>query len=221
MPSPTEVALVTVPMAVYFYALGWWHGGQHPWVVAGVADLAWLMLGLSGLVAAGPVGRVAVASLFGPDPTPIAWLVWVMGLAIIAALVARTGRHRVIVYHVEPEQVQAATQAALAGLGGSYTATLNGFEDREARTSVTIRASDRTRTAVVEAQGDQAQSVMAAVGPTLRLTLRAVTRPVSSLSTTFFAASGLAMLAPVVSFIAFDPRGRRAVRVIGRWLGWN
>jgi len=210
-----------VPMAIYLYALGWWHGGRHPRVVAGAADLAWLMLGLSGLVAAGPVGRVAVAGLFGSDPTPIAWLVWVMGLAITAALVARTGRYRVIVYHVEPEQVRAATQAALAGLGGSYNATLNGFEDREARTSVTIRASDRTRTAVIEAQGDQAGSVMAAVGPTLRLTLRSVTRPVSSLSTTFFAASALIMLAPVTSFIAFDPRGRRAVRVIGRWLGWN
>ncbi len=30
MPSTVEVALVTVPMAVYLYALGVFHGGKHP-----------------------------------------------------------------------------------------------------------------------------------------------------------------------------------------------
>lgn len=221
MPFTTEIALVSVPMAVYFYVLGDFHGGKHPRVVGGSVDLAWLLFGLSGLVAVGPVGRVVVAGLFGPEATRWAWVIWVFGLILGAALLARTGRHRVVVYHVEPDQVWAGVASVLAGLDRPFATTLQGFEDHASRTSVTVRASPRTRTAVVEAQGTAAGSVATALRLGLGVSLRGVPQPVSNLSTAFFAGASLIMLAPVVGFVAFDPQGRRAIRTLGRWLGWG
>ena len=220
MPIMTEVALVAVPMAVYLYALGGWHGGPHPRVITGGADLAWLMFGLSGLIAFGPLGRTVVSAIFGPDPSPWAWLVWSVGLLGIAGVVARLGRDRVVVYHAEGEQVRSATAEALADSFGSFAATLIGFEDPSRRTSVTVQPSPRSRTVVVEAQGDEARSVMAALRLGLRARMLVVDRPASALATAFFIASGLVMLARVVGFITFDPQGRRAARTVGRWLGW-
>ena len=221
MSSTAEIALVSVPMAAYLYALGIFHGGKHPRVVGGSADLAWLMAGLSGLVAVGPVGRTVVRGVFGPGATVAAWLAWGAALVLAALAIARSGRHRVVVYHVEPDQVRTATGTALASWGGEFAPTLNGFEDASTRTGVTIRASPRTRTAVVEVEGNEAGPVTTALRLGLRASLRRVNRPVSTLSTAFFAASGLVMAAPVVGFVALDPRGRRAARTVARWLGWG
>ncbi len=220
MPSTVEVALVSVPMAVYLYALGLFHGGKHPRVVSGTADLLWLMLGLGGLVAFGPLGRVVVSALFGPDATAIAWSLWVAGLVLVAVLVARTGRNRLVVYHVEPDPVRSTTRDALADSSGSFAETLQGFEDRASRTSVNLRLSHRTKTAVIDVQGDESGRLIAQIRPRIGDILQTVDRPVSTLSTAFFAASSLVMLIPVVGFVTVDPQGRRAVRMLGKWLKW-
>lgn len=221
MPVTTEVALVAVPLAIYLYVLGHWHGGKCPRVVAGKVDLAWLCFGLGGLVAFGPLGRAVVAGIFGPTATPVAWVAWGAALVLVAAAVARTGRYRLVIYHVAPDQARAATGATLADLGGTFVETLNGFEDRERRTGVAVRSSPRMQTAVVDVQGHATGPVLAGLLPGLRARLGQVARPVSTLSTAFFAGSSLLLLAPAVAFIALDPQGRRAARAMARWLGWG
>ena len=220
MPSTTEVALVSVPLAVYLYALGCFHGGKHPRVVSGSTDLAWLILGLSGLVAFGPVGRVVVSGIFGTEASAIAWSIWVAGLLGIAVFIARTGRSRLVVYHVEPDQIRAATRDALAETGDSFIETLQGFEDRTSGTSVLLRPSPRVKTAVIEAGGNGSAQILTMVRPRIEGSLGTVDRPTSTLSTAFFLASSLVMLAPVLHFVAFDPQGRRTIRAVGRWLKW-
>lgn len=221
MPPTIQVALIAVPLAAYLYALGIFHGGKHPRVVAGPVDLAWLSFGLFGLVAFGPFGRVVVAATFGPAATPAGWLAWALLLAIMAACWTRTGRDRTVIYHAAPEHAEAALVAALGDLGGAYVATLHGYEDRATRTSILLRTSARTRTAVVDVQGDGAGAVAGRLRKALRVHLATIARPVSTLSTAFFAASSLLMLAPVATFLALDPQGRRAIRAVARWLGWG
>ena len=220
MPSTPEVASVSVPIAIYLYALGMFHGGKHPRVVSGTVDLVWLMFGLSGLVAFGPVGRVAVSGFFGPEATATAWSAWVASLMVLAAFVARTGRNRLVIYHVEPDQIRSATRDALAGLGGTFIETLHGFEDAASRTSVLVRVSPRSKTAVVATKGGASGPVMNTIRPRIKETFRAIDRPTSSISTAFFFASSLVMLIPAANFVGFDPQGRRAVRTVGRWLRW-
>ena len=220
MPSTPEVALVSVPMAIYLYALGVFHGGKHPRVVSGTVDLAWLMFGLSGLVAFGPMGQVAVAGVFGPEATATAWSAWVVGLIVLAGFVARTGRNRLVIYHVEPDQIQGAARDTLAGPGGSFIETLQGFEDGTSRTSVIVRVSPRSGTAVVDVQGGASGPVMDLIRPRIKEILKRFDRPSATISTTFFFASSLVMLTPAANFVAFDPQGRRAVRTVGRWLQW-
>ena len=220
MPFSPEIAVIAVPMAAYLYALGLLHGGKHPRVVSGTADLAGLIASLSGLVAFGPVGQVVVGALFGPDATALAWSIWLLGLTILAALLARTGRRRLVVYHIPAAAVRPAVEAALAESGGSFAPTLQGFEDPAHGTGFLIRTYPRTRTAVIEAQGD-ASATTAALPPRLRERLRNVEQPVSAISTAFFTASTVVMLVPVAGFVLLDPAGRRATRTVGRWLGWG
>ncbi len=178
------------------------------------------MLGLGGLMAFGPLGRVMVSTMFGPEPTAIAWSAWVAGLVVIAGFVARTGRNRVIIYHVEPDSIRAATRDALMDSDEAFAETLQGFEDRASRTSVDLRPSLRMKTAVIDVQGDHPGPAMARIRPRLQTILNMVDRPVSTLSTAFFAASSVVMLVPVVGFVALDPQGRQAVRTVGKWLKW-
>lgn len=221
MPFSPEIAVIAVPMAVYLYALGLLHGGKHPRVVSGTADLAMLIASLSGLVAFGPVGQVVVGALFGPDATVLAWSTWFLGLTILAGLLARTGRRRLVIYHAPADAVRPAVESALAEAGGSFAPTLQGFEDPTRQTAILVRAYPRTRTAVVEGQGDGARATIAALQPRLRDRFRAIGQPVSAISTAFFTASALVMLVPVAGFILLDPAGRRATRTVGRWLGWG
>ncbi len=216
MASTTEITLVLIPMALYLYALGIFHGGKHPRLVSGVGDLAGLIFSLSGLVAFGPVGHVVVATLFGPDAATVAWTVWLTGLVIVAAIIARSGRNRLVIYHVEPDQIRAATRAALPE---SYLSTLHGFEDPINRTSIAVRTYPRMKTATIEAEGASTGPALTMLRPQLRAALKALDEPVSSLSTAFFLTSALVMVGPVVGYLWLDPQGRRLVRAVGRWVG--
>lgn len=221
MTATTEITLVLIPMSLYLYLLGILHGGKHPRLVSGVGDLAGLIFSLSGLVAFGPVGHVVVSAVFGPDATEVAWLTWLATLVLMAGLIARTGRNRLVIYHVEPEQIRAVTRARLLELDGAYLPTLQGFENPASRTSVLLRIYPRMQTATIEATGEAPAGVMKRLRPHLRQALRAIDEPVSSLSTAFFTVSGMLMAGPVVGYLVLDPQGRRLVRAVGRWVGWG
>ena len=217
MASTTEITLVLIPMAVYLYLLGIWHGGRHPRLISGAADLAGLIFSLSGLIAFGPVGHVVVSAFFGPDASPVAWSIWLAALVVIAGFIARSGRNRLVIYHVQPQQIQGATREALPE---TYLPTLHGFEDAANRTSLQVRVYPRMRTATIEASGTDPARALTLLRPPLRTCLRGIDVPVSTLSTAFFTASALVMVGPVVGYLFLDPQGRRLVRTVGGWVGW-
>lgn len=220
LPFSPELAVIAVPMAVYLYALGLCHGGRHPRVVSGTSDLAWLLLSLSGLVAFGPVGQLVVRTIFGPDATTLAWSIWLAGLALAAWLVARTGRRRLVLYHVPRDATRGAVGEALAASGATFRPTLQGFEDAERGVAIHIREYNLTRTALVDGQGPGASATLARLQGPLREHFQRVEPPVSALSTAFFLLSGAVMLVPVVGFLARDPAGRKLARAVGGWFGW-
>ena len=96
-----------------------------------------------------------------------------------------------------------------------------GFEDGANRTSVVVRTYPRMKTATIEADGAGSASTLILIRPGLRSALKAIDEPVSSLSTAFFITSAMVMVGPVVSYLFLDPQGRRLVRAVGRWVGWN
>ena len=218
MASTTEITLVLIPMALYLYLLGIWHGGKHPRLVSGQADLAGLIFSLSGLVAFGPVGHVVVGAFFGPNASAVAWSIWLGSLVLIAGFVARSGRNRLVIYHVPPDQIHLATRESLPEF---YLSTLHGFEDAANQTSLQVRVYPWMRTATIEANGTGPGRALTLLRPLLRAKLREIDVPVSTLSTLFFTASALVMVGPVVGYLFLDPQGRKLVRTVGRWVGWG
>ena len=218
MASTTEITLVLIPMALYLYLLGIWHGGRHPRLISGVADMAGLIFSLSGLVAFGPVGHVVVGAFFGAEPSTVAWSIWLASLVVVAGFIARSGRNRLVIYHVPPDQIRVATREALPE---SYLPTLHGFEDAADQSSLQVRVYPRMRTATIEACGTDPARALTLLRPPLRANLGVIEVPVSTLSTAFFTASALVMVGPVVGYLFLDPQGRRLVRTVGRWVGWG
>src|SRR3954451_24361121 len=60
---------------------------------------------------------------------------------------------RLVVYNVDPETIARELRGALYDLPGVFEKTLRGYEDRQAARGVTLDASSRFRTAVIEAYG--------------------------------------------------------------------
>ena len=106
-----RLAVMIVPLGLYFLYLAWMNGRRHPTVSTGTRDLAVLSVGLIGLVAVGPLGMVL---LF-----PGRWWGDVSLIAMVAALVGLVLSSQpptVVVYNVDRESLGEALSRALERL---------------------------------------------------------------------------------------------------------
>jgi hypothetical protein len=208
------VALTVGPLACYFYVVGVWQSGRHPRVVAGPLDFAVLAFGVSGLLTVGPVGQLLMRLIFGL-PGPWAWGLWVLFLALWAAIFAGWASRRTVVYNIDPARLTEAVGRALGGLpGGRFAATLGGFESADDGRAVLVEGFGRLRVGTVDAHGREAEALARALRPRLREQLSAVTSGPTRVTWGLFVLSWITMLAPLVTFLATEPRARAVMRAL-------
>ncbi len=116
MTLPMQIALTATPLATYFYALGVFHSGRRPRMVAGPVDVCLLAIGLGGLVAFGPFGRAVLSRVVGENAGPLAWWIWVAMVSLWALVLAGSASLRVTIYHLAADELDRAVRDALAGL---------------------------------------------------------------------------------------------------------
>lgn len=216
MSIPVQVALTVGPLACYFYAIGVWQSGRHPRVVRGPVDVGVLAFGVSGLLTVGPVGRVLMGLIFG-SPSPIAWGLWVLFLALWAGVFAGRAARRLVVYNLDSARLAEAVGAALDALPGPrFRPTIGGFDSGPDGRAVHVECHDLMRVGTVDARGRDPEEFVRALRPALRSSLRRVEARPTRVAWGLFALSWLTMLAPLAMFLLTEPRARAAVRAL--WL---
>ena len=153
MTPAMQIALTATPLAAYFYALGVFHSGRSPRMVAGPVDVALLAFGLGGLVAFGPFGRAVLGRVVGVDVGWVAWSIWVGVVILWAFVLSGSAMLKVTVYHVSPEDLEQAVREALGKLEGRFVDTLNGYEDPKRGAGLRVKSIRLLRSGSVEAYG--------------------------------------------------------------------
>lgn len=211
MASAWQYALTVGPLGFYFWLLALWQSDRHPRVVRGLVDFALLALGVGGLLTFGPFGQFLIRRLFG-KPSRLDWLVLVSGLGLWASLLARKSLRRLVVYHVDADDLIGSLASALSQTGGRFVRTFDGFEDLGAPRGVRIDFSRRLRCAVVEAYGRDPEGLIGEIRPRLRDRLRGVTTLPSAVALALYGVSVLVMLVPLVGLFLTQPRALEALR---------
>jgi hypothetical protein len=216
MRTAVQLASMVGPLTVYLYVIAVWQSGRHPRIVSGFVDLALLLFGLSGLVLFGPVGRLllvrAGAGPFGA-PSLWAWLALASSLSLLAVPWLPRSFRRLVIYNVDRDSVNLALRNTLQALPGDYAPTLRGFEDRKHHRGLSLEITAWGRTAVIEAYGDDPESLIVLVRQGLSVHLQpATSRP----SPVAWALLGLcmALIGPVLVVLLSRPQTRAALRAL-------
>ena len=210
MPVSVRVALAFLPMSAYFFAIGLWRGGPRPRVVSGSLDFGLLAFGLGGLIAFGPVGQMVVGLVF-PRPGVSAWMAVASLLALLALIRVRRFRTRLVVYNVDPPALIEALGLAMTTSSGPPRRTVLGFEDASSSRGVTLDLN-RSRVAVLDAHGDDPESLIDALRPSLALALSSVPPRPSRLSWIWFALSTISAAIPAVVVLLSRDEVRAALK---------
>lgn len=214
MNTAVQLALMLGPMAFYLYVIAVWQSGRQPRVVAGPLDFGLLLLGVSGLLVFGPIGWLMVsrAATFG-TPSVWAWLVFVSSLGLLAVPWIPRSFRRLVIYNIEPEQLDQALRDALQTLPKAFERTLTGYEDRESHRGVRVEASVRFRTATLEAYGGEAETLIRQLARELRARLRGPVHRPSAIAWILLAIC-LALIMPVLGALLSRPQTRAALRAL-------
>ncbi len=150
--SPAVLALIFGPIAAYLAWVGSWHARRSPVVVSGPFDAMLLALAVSGLVLAGPLGRLAERAFFS-DPTILDRAALVSGYLILCGLWARRAGRRLVVYGIARNDLTVVLNDVLPTVGGDFERTMTGYEEAVTGRILTIEVSPRLQTAVIEIHG--------------------------------------------------------------------
>ena len=213
MSSPWLYALTVSPLGFYLWMLAIWHSERHPRVVDGSVDFALLATGLGGLLVFGPAGQLAGRVLFGGNG-PLERLAVLALYGLVAWLSARRSFRRLVVYQVEPSVLSSALDDVLRGLDGTFQPTLTGFEDRKGGRRLSLEFTPRLRSAVVEAFGPDAETLIRALQPLLRQRLRQVEAGRSRLAPALYGLSMFVMSAPMIGLLLTQPTAWAALRAL-------
>ena len=220
MTPAMQIALTATPLAAYFYALGVFHSGRRPRMVAGPFDVALLAIGVGGLVAFGPFGRAVIGRLAGEGAGWVAWTIWVGLVGLWTLVLAGSAALRVTIYHVSPEDLDRAVREALDRMDGQFASTLKGYEDAVRRSGVLVRPSRRLHSGSVEAYGRYPDALIRDLKPALREALSRLPQRVTGVSHAFFGLACLTMLVPVSGHFLANPRAQEALRALMQSLRW-
>lgn len=113
--DPLHASIAVVPLAVYFFLIGWINLSPRTFITTGARDLAAVAMAASGLVVVGPM------ELFLPErlASMIGGWVWVPMILLYALLVTLAlllMRPRLIVYNLSADQLRSAVNEVLGEL---------------------------------------------------------------------------------------------------------
>lgn len=172
MPGAVQTALMIGPLAAYFFVQGAWHRGRRPRVIPGQIDFSLLALGLAALVGFGPIGHLLVALVPSTAEIP-ARLTLLAALWLVVLLTAPSAYRRLMVYGVDPDDLDCALGEALhEEIPGDFARTLRGFEDVKSRRGLNVTVRPKSATAEIEAYGDRAEGLAATLAASLRFRLK-------------------------------------------------
>jgi hypothetical protein len=212
MSGGLPIALMIVPLACYFFLLGFWHAWPHPHVISGQVDFAALVCGVLGLLTFGPPGKFMVEHLF-PEPNLWAWLAVPTFFGLLALLWAPRTARRLIVYNVEPELLKRAFDDVARESPVALEPAENGYRDRAGSRTVTLEVGFRSHVGLVEVRGPLGDRLVQLLAPRLRSRLRSEeSRPLLS-SWVWFALSLLVLVGPTVGTALRRPQIQSAFRV--------
>jgi hypothetical protein len=220
MTPATQIALTATPLAAYFYALGVFHSGRRPRMIAGPVDVGLLSIGLGGLIAFGPFGQAVLGRLVGANFGLFAWTIWLIVVGLWALVLAGSASLRVTVYHIDSQDLEKAVGEALRELGGQFSPTLHGFEDTARGVGITLKPIRFLRTGAVEAYGREPDVLMRELKPVLRAALSRIPQRASGVSHALFGMACLIMLVSVAGFLFANPRAKDALRTLMQSLRW-
>lgn len=214
MTGPVRLLLALLPLVGYFLLLGTWHSGRRAKVVPGPLDTGLLGIGLSGLIAFGPVGSIIVERIF-PRPSLAAWLAVASLVGLIVLYAIAHSRRRMVVYHVNVEILNRALEQAMTTLAGPVQKTLQGFEDPIDGRGVNVEFGRWLGYAVIEAHGANAESLADALVPVLSSKLLGQDSPTTRLAMLWYGlACGMAAFLALSVAIMTRPEARTLIRRI-------
>jgi hypothetical protein len=213
MSPALQVALAIGPLAAYFGLLGLLQSLRRPTVVPGTIDFALLAGGLGGLVVFGPVGWVLGKLLF-PGPSLWARLALLSGYVLLVMIWAPRSGRRLVIYNVDPRSLVEAVREGVERLdpGAHFEPTVRGFEDHALGRGLHLEPPGRLRTAVIDAYGNDPETLIASLEPILRRELARHRSARSPLAGLWFALGLLTLISPLAALALSRPGVMTAVR---------
>ena len=206
--------LLTVgPLGFYLWIVAFWHSGNRPRVVNGLLDFTLLTLGVGGVIAFGPFGKMVVRRFFD-RPDVFDWLAIVSALGLVATIFAIRSVHRLVVYHVRANDLFSALDDVLLTLDLPFVRTIHGYEDPSRTRGLRVEVTRSLGCVVIEALGSDPEGLIRQVRKCLRERLRSVVSPPGPMAFGFYSASLAVMLIPLLTLFFVEPKTREVLRVL-------
>lgn len=202
-----------LPLAVYFFVLGFWHTSRHPRVIPGQVDYWLLIFGVSGLIVFGPPGHFLVDQFF-PGPSLWAWLSVPAFFMLLALLWAPRAGRRLVIYNVAPALLSKKLREVVATLPLSLRETATGYEVVQGDGVLRVEAGERSRIGLIEARGVHAEALLRDIAEGLRQRLRSESARPASAAPFWYLLAVIVLLGPVVGVVLSRPQVQAALRVL-------
>ncbi len=214
--NPGQIPLILAPLAFYLYVLGVLHSGRWPKVVWAGFDLAFLTIAVWCVLAFGPVGAFLTGPWMGPGR-------WRLTAGILFVLVALTlgrgsGLAKLLIYNVDPADLEAALARALADTTAGFRRTIKGYEDQAIGVNLSVETSPKSRVASIEAKGPKALAFLRGLKPKLSERLYEAGPNRSGVAWWMFICSSLTMVVPFLLLLLYRPQAREVIRLLLRKL---
>ncbi len=141
---PLRIAIVVVPVAVYFLILGLFNSRRHPLLLSGRCDFALLIAAMS------PLFVLPLLEVVGVSPATL--LVVLAGMAGCIRIL-RPAKRTWVIYNITEREANRIVGDALRSLGMEITAREKGFELVEQGATVDVNGFSLLRNVSVRIRG--------------------------------------------------------------------
>ncbi len=112
------IGIALTPLTAYFCLMGLLNSRRSPAVTSGARDMGALLLGISGMIFAGPCVLLTPESVFNRF-SPWPWLAWVLLIVLYSLfcnLILLMMRPKIIVYNIKTDRLRSILKAVVAEL---------------------------------------------------------------------------------------------------------